>query len=355
MLSRLDRLRGEMTSRGLDAFLVTDLLNVRYLSGFTGSYAFALVTGADAILLTDFRYAEQSAEECPGLYLELVESHWVPGAERAVERANVKNIGFESHSLSYHHWNELDAALQSVRLVPGEDLVGRLRLVKEDVEIALIQEAVRIADLAYEHIVGFLKPGITEREVAIELDYFMRKNGADKEAFDTIVASGPRSALPHGKSSDRAISEHDLIVLDFGAAYQGYHSDITRTVTLGPPDDRRIEIYDVVLEAQSKAIAALRPGLRGADVDAVAREHIGEKGFGEYFGHGLGHALGLNVHDGRVLARGSEVMVEAGMVLTVEPGIYIPGWGGIRIEDDVLVTDTGCEVLTASPRTLGIG
>jgi len=354
MPSRLDRLRGEMASRNLDAFLVTDLLNVRYLSGFTGSYAFALITRDDAVLLTDFRYAEQSAEECPGLYLELVESHWVPGAQRAVERAGVKSVGFESHSLSYHHWSELSAAIPDIRLVPEEDLVGRLRLVKDEAETALIREAVRIADLAYAHIAKFIKPGLTERDVAAELDFFMRRNGADKEGFDTIVASGPRSALPHGKSSDRMISKGELIVLDFGAAFQGYHSDITRTFVLGPPDDRQDEIYGIVLEAQSKAISALRPGLLGGDVDSVAREYIAERGFGEHFGHGLGHGLGLDVHDGRVLARASEIMLEAGMVVTVEPGIYIPGWGGIRIEDDVLVTDSGAEVLTQSPRRLAI-
>ena len=355
MLSRVERLRGEMTARGLDAFLVTDLLNVRYLSGFTGSYAFALITADDAILLTDFRYAEQSAEECPGLYLELVESHWVPGAVRAVERAAVKSIAFESHALSYHHWNELSAAIPDVRLVPEENLVGRLRHVKEAAEVDLIREAVRIADLAYEHIAGFLKPGLSEREVAIELDHFMRVNGADKEGFDTIVASGPRSALPHGKSSDRVIAEGDLVVLDFGAACKGYHSDITRTIMLGAPDEKQSVVYDIVLDAQAKAIAAIGPGLAGGDIDSVAREHIAEQGYGEYFGHGLGHGLGLDVHDGSILGRGSEIMLEAGMVVTVEPGIYIPGWGGVRIEDDVVVTDSGCTVVTESPKMLSVG
>jgi Xaa-Pro aminopeptidase len=355
IVTRLERLRGELAARELDGFLVTDILNVRYLSGFTGSDAVALVTTDDAILITDFRYAEQSAAECPGMILELVESHWAPGAQRSIEKHDCRRIGFETHQLSYHDWSVLSAALSPGNLVPQEDLVGKLRLVKDELEIAAIREAVRIADLAYGHIVEFLKPGLPEREIAIELDYFMRRNGADKEGFDSIVASGPRSALPHGRSSDRHISKGELIVLDYGAVCQGYHSDITRTVVIGAPDARQQEIYGVVLEAQSRAISAVSPGLSGGEVDAVAREYIAGRGFGEYFGHGLGHGLGLDVHDGRILARNSEVMLESGMVVTVEPGIYIPGWGGVRIEDDVLVTDTGAEVLTRSPKTLSIG
>lgn len=355
IVTRLERLRGELAARELDGFLVTDILNVRYLSGFTGSDAVALVTTDDAVLITDFRYAEQSAAECPGMILELVESHWVPGAQRSIEKHDCRRIGFETHRLSYHDWSALSAVLSPRNLVPEEDLVGKLRLVKDDLEIEAIREAVRIADLAYAHITGFLKHGLLERDIATELDYFMRKNGADKEGFDSIVASGPRSALPHGRSSDRRISKGELIVLDYGAVCQGYHSDITRTVVIGEPDARQEEVYGIVLEAQSRAISSVRPGLSGGDVDAIARDYITVHECGEYFGHGLGHGLGLDVHDGRILARNSEIVLESGMVVTVEPGIYIPGWGGIRIEDDVLVTDTGAEVLTQSPKTLGLG
>ncbi len=352
MLPRVDRLRAEMTIHGLDAWLVTDLLNVRYLSGFTGSSAAALITRDQAVLITDFRYAEQAAGECPGLALEMVESHWALGAKRAIEKSGAKRVGFEGYHLNYRDWSELSLILTGVRLVPQENLIGRIRYVKEADELALIREAVKVADKACEHVCGYISEGIEEREIAIELEYFMRGLGAEKEAFDSIVASGPRSALPHGKSSDRKVKMNEFIVLDFGARCGGYHSDITRTVMLGAPDDRQREVYETVLGAQEVALRAVRPGIQGGDVDAMARDFISEKGYGEYFGHGLGHGLGLDVHDGRILGMRSDIVLEAGMVVTVEPGIYIPGWGGVRIEDDVLVTDDGAEILTTAPKHL---
>ena len=355
MLSRIDKLRAELAARDLDAFLVTDILNVCYLSGFTGSTAVALITKSDSILITDFRYAEQAESECPGMRLQLVESHWVAGAPRAIESSHAQRIGFESHGLNFHDWTELSAVVSDVHFLAQDDLVGRLRYIKDDVEIGLIREAVRIADLAYDHIAGVVKPGIEEREVALDLEHFMRRQGAEKEAFDSIVASGPRSALPHGKSSDRKIAVGDLVVIDFGAKCQGYHSDITRTVMLGSPDDKQQEVWNIVRDAQEKAIAAVRPGVSGGEVDAIAREYITSRGHGEHFGHGLGHGLGLDVHDGRILGRRSETVLEPGMVVTVEPGIYIPGWGGVRIEDDVLVTESGADILTKAPKTLGLG
>ncbi len=355
MSGRLEKLRDELAPRDLDAFLITDNSNVRYLSGFTGSYAVVLATSDTAFLLTDFRYAEQVAEECPDLSLELVADCWIPAACGLIERLDLRRIGFEGGSLNYHDWNELQSGLPSREMISTDDPVGCLRMAKDESELAAIREAVRITDLAFEHVCRVLQPGVTERAVALELDYFMRKNEADREAFDSIVASGPRSALPHGKPTKRRISEGELIVLDFGARWQGYHADITRTVLMGKPDSRQAEIYNVVLAAQSEAISAIRPGVAGRDVDAVARDFIAAKGFGEYFGHNLGHGLGLSVHDAKILARQSDIVLESGIVVTVEPGIYIPGWGGIRIEDDVLVTESGAEVLTRSPKVLSLG
>lgn len=355
MLSRIDKLRAELAARDLDAFLVTDILNVCYLSGFTGSTAVALITKSDSILITDFRYAEQAESECPGMRLQLVESHWVAGAPEAIESCHAQCVGFESHGLSFHDWMELSAVVSGVHFLAQDDLVGQLRYIKDDGEINLIKEAARIADLAYDHISGVLKPGIRECEIALELEHFMRQQGAEKEAFDSIVASGPRSALPHGKSTGRGIGIGDMVVMDYGAKYQGYHSDITRTVMLGSPDGKQQQIWNIVREAQEIAIAAVRPGISGGDVDAVAREYITSRGHGEHFGHGLGHGLGLDIHDGRILGRRSETVLEPGMVVTVEPGIYIPGWGGVRIEDDVLVTESGAEVLTKAPKTLSLG
>ena len=349
MNSRLDRLRAEISA--LDGLLVTDMLNVRYISGFTGSYAVALITGGAAYLLTDSRYTQQASEESPDFTLELIEHDWTGAVKGLIQRFGLKRIGFEGHSLSHRDWTQLSG----LELADAEDPIGRLRRVKDQSELVAIREAVRLADLGYRHIIGFIEPGMTEREVAVELDCFMRKAGAEKEAFDALVASGPRSALPHGKPTDRGISVGELLLLDFGAKWHGYHSDITRTVVLGKADKKQQEIYDMVLEAQAAGIAAIHPGVAGGEVDGAARKVIVDAGYGEYFGHGLGHGLGLDVHDGRILAKNSEIILEPNMVVTVEPGIYIPGWGGIRVEDDVLVTESGSEVLTHSPRVIGLG
>ena len=339
-----------MSAQALDGFLVTDILNVRYISGFTGSYAVCLIAADSAFLLTDSRYAQQAVEEAPDFRLELVEYRWVAALKALIERLVLKSIGFEGHSMSHRDWTELSAP----QLTDAGDPIGRLRWVKDELELAAIMEAVRVADLAYDHISEFIEPGMVERHVAVELDCFVRKAGAEKEAFDALVASGPGSALPHGKPTDRRIAEAELILLDFGAKWQGYHSDITRTVILGKPEPKQQEIYDIVLEAQAAGIGAIRPGIAGGEVDAAARKVIEDRGYGEYFGHGLGHGLGLDVHDGRILAKNSEIILEAGMVVTVEPGIYIPGWGGVRIEDDVLVAKSGSEVLTRSPKTISL-
>ncbi len=351
---RLVKLRGGMAADGLDGLLVTDRINIRYLTGFTGSYAVLLITGDTAFLLTDSRFVEQASAESPGFAIETIEDGWVSSAADLIRRLDVRRVGFEGAALSYADWRSLSEGLPGGELLSADDLIGPLRMVKEECEIALIREAAGIADLTFEYIAGVLKPGLREREVALEIECFMRKHGADKEAFDTIVVSGPRSALPHGEATDKVICAGELVVLDLGARKQGYHSDITRTVLLGEPDARQQEVYDVVAEAQQRAIASMRPGLLGREVDAIAREYIAGRGYGDYFGHGLGHGLGLSVHDGRILAKKSEIALEPGMVVTVEPGIYIPGWGGVRIEDDVLVTESGHEVLTHSPRELAM-
>lgn len=353
METRLNRLRGILVERELDALIVADILNVRYLSGFTGSYAVLLVTSDTAFLLTDGRYMEQAAMESPGCILELIEISWVPTMLKLFERVEARRIGFEDHALDYRTWSELSSGTEGVALVPTDNLVENLRMVKDEGEISAIRNAARVTDEAFTHVLTFLKSGLSETEIALEIDFAMRKLGAEKEGFETLVASGPRSALPHGKPTSRIVSEGDLVLMDFGARCDGYHADITRCVVPGRPDLRQEEVYSVVLEAQRRAIEAIHPGVQGRAIDSVAREFIASRGFGEYFTHSLGHGLGLAVHDARVLTKQSNIVLQPGMVVTVEPGIYIPGWGGIRIEDDVLVTNTGCEVLTSSSRQLG--
>lgn len=352
MRERLRRLWESIGSPDLDGLLINDILNVRYLSGFTGSYGVLLVTREPTFLLTDSRYTEQAAEEAPDCAAELVTEGWLTPAKRLVEDLSLRRVGFEKRSLNYQEWVDLASALPSIELVPIDSPVDQLRQVKDDSEIAALREAIRITDLAFARIAEVMIPGMTEQDVSLEIDYAMRKSGADKEGFDTIVAAGPRAALPHAKPTSRPIPEGELIVMDFGARWHGYHGDITRTVLLGKPDLRQQEVYDVVLDAQLKAIDAIKPGMPGKAIDAIARDYITSKGYGDYFGHGLGHGLGLAVHDGRIFTRFTDVILEPGMVATVEPGIYLPGWGGVRTEDDVLITDTGCEVLTRSPKTL---
>ena len=354
MSERLQKLRGQFPEFGIDSMLITDILNVRYLSGFTGSTAVLLIARDFTFLFSDSRYEEQAAEECPGLTLDISQSKWALRVAQLVYREGIQKVGFESQSISYLEWHELAEQLGRERLFAAGDPVHSLRMIKDRAEIEEIRKAANIVDLAYEHVVDFIKPGMQERQVAIELDYFMRQVGADKEGFDSIAASGPRAALPHGHPTDRVISEGEFLVLDYGARLNGYNSDITRTVMLGTPDAKQNEVYDIVLEAQSRAIKAIRPGIPGGEVDAVARDYIASKGYGDRFGHGLGHGLGLAVHDGRIFSPKSEIVLQPGMVATVEPGIYIPGWGGVRTEDDILVTESGCEVLTHSPKVLSI-
>lgn len=355
MHGRLAMLRDEMASRDLDAFLVTERLNVRYLSGFTGSYAVLVVLCDAAFLLTDSRYVEQATGETYGCTVEQIDLGFVPGVVDLFQRLGSAVIGFEESAMTYAEWRELDEAIGGVELIPVENLIAKFRMIKDDDEVSSIRKAAQLADEAFAHVSKIIRPGITEREVALEIDLFMRRNGAEEAAFETLVAEGERSALPHAKPTDRRIREGEFVVLDFGARVDGYHSDITRTLLSGAADEKRRQVYETVLEAQRRAISAVRPGLQGSQVDSVARDYIAEKGYGEYFGHGLGHGLGLEIHDGRILTKNSEIILRPGMVVTVEPGIYIPGWGGVRIEDDVLITSEGCEVLTCSPRALAPG
>jgi Xaa-Pro aminopeptidase len=350
--SRLSKLRSTLAASDIPAILITDLLNVRYLSGFSGTFAILLITPDAALIFTDSRYTEQASLESPSFNIRKVGSKWLGDVAEAVTGSRIRRLAFEGETVRYSDWKGLAEALPDIELMSTEGLVEELRLVKDEYEIDLLREAIHITELACIRVLTMLRPGMTEKEVAFEIVTSMLKNGADKEGFDTIVASGPRSAMPHATPTDRQISSGEFVVMDFGAYYQGYHGDITRTVVLGPASDKQKDIVNTVLAAQASALDAVRPGIAGAEIDAVARDYIAAHGYGDYFGHGLGHGLGLDIHDGRILAPNSEIVLQAGMVVTVEPGIYLPGYGGVRIEDDILVTDTGCEVLTSHCRQI---
>ena len=266
--------------------------------------------------------------------------------------AGYSRIGFESAHWSLADYQVLSGQVPAERLVPLTGMVERLRYVKEPAEVERIARAVAITDRAWARLIPAIKEGVLERDLAAELDYLLRREGADGTSFSTIVASGPRGALPHGVASDRRIVRRDMVVFDFGAQYQGYAADMTRTVAVGQPGEEERAVYRIVAEAQSRALAAVRPGLTGREIDAVARGYIGENGYGDFFGHGLGHAVGLEIHEEPRLSPSGEEQLLPGMTVTVEPGIYLPGRFGVRIEDLVVVTETGCRNLTQSRKDL---
>lgn len=348
---RVARLRKLMEERGLEALFVTNPVNRRYLSGFTGSSGYLVITAKDALLFTDFRYREQAPQQAKGF--DVLE-HQADAAKFIGEKLRdmgLKRIAFEEHDVSFADYKKLTEQF-ALPLEPAGKLVEQLRMIKDEQELKLMQEAANLADRTYEHILGIIRPGMKERDVALELEFYMRANGAHAHSFDTIVASGLRSSMPHGTASDKVLEEGDFVTLDFGALMNGYCSDITRTVVLGGVTDRHREIYDIVLQAQLQCLEQIKPGMTGAEADAIARSYIAERGYGEYFGHGLGHGLGMEVHEEPRLSRTGDIVLQPGMVVTVEPGIYLPDFGGVRIEDDVVVTETGVRRLTTSTKEL---
>ncbi len=355
---RLTTLREILTTEALDAILITQPENRRYLSGFTGSAGVLLISQEQAVLATDFRYYEQVERQAPDFHLAKVTGKFETILPDLIQQVGAKRVGFESAHLTvdqHQQWQKIaENAVSTSRfeLVPTKELVEKIRAVKDESELSKMKSAIALADEAIAHIAGFIEPGMTEKAVAWELEVFMRTRGAEKLAFSTIVGSGPNGALPHAGVSERVIQAGEPIVIDMGAVIDGYHSDLTRTICTGRPDDKFREIYDIVLEAQLTAEQNIRPGMQGKQADAIARQVIEEAGYGENYGHGLGHGVGLAVHEKPSAGRLSEDVLEPGMVFTVEPGIYLPGWGGVRIEDVVVLRGSGVEVLTQASKEL---
>jgi Xaa-Pro aminopeptidase len=347
---RQRRALAALSGTGAEALMVTRPENRTYLTGFRGDAGTVFLSSDGVWLLTDFRFLEAAKDQ--GVAAELVhqEGSWLDSVTRLVTARGWSVLAFEADHLTCQRYQELSEALSPVALVASSGLVEGLRRIKDEEEIAWLREAARITDAAFVHILDRIRPGVTEKELALELEYFMGRSGAEGPGFPTIVAAGPRSAYPHAVPQREAVREGDLIILDLGAVYEGYHADLTRTVAVGCADGKQREVYDIVLCAQQKALAAIRPGRSAAEIDAVAREEITRKGYGEYFVHRLGHSVGLAVHEEPSLGSGQDAVLAPGMVLTVEPGIYLPGWGGVRIEDLVLVTEKGAEVISQAPR-----
>ncbi|WP_219838475.1 Xaa-Pro peptidase family protein [Paenibacillus sp. R14(2021)] len=349
---RLMRVRKWLEQEELDALLIASPYNRRYLTGFTGSSGYVLITKEHALLLTDFRYMSQATEQAP-IY-EVIQHATKPlsTVSEKLQMFQVKRLGFEKNQVSFAVYQAYLEQFEGVTLVPTENIVERLRGIKDEVEISLIKRAIDITERAFNHILGVLKPGISERDISAELEYFMRMNGAASSAYPTIVASGERSALPHGLASSKRIGNHEFVTLDFGANFEGYCADLTRTVFIGSPTQKHKEIYRIVLEANLATLASLKPGMTGKEGDELGRAIIASYGYSPYFGHGLGHAFGLEIHELMRFSSQTEDLLEPGMVMTVEPGIYLPGFGGVRIEDNIRFTNTGIEVLTQSSKEL---
>ncbi|GAB3791409.1 M24 family metallopeptidase [Virgibacillus kimchii] len=347
----LDKVREALDQHGVDGILITSSINRRYVTGFSGTAGAALITEGDARFITDFRYTEQAAEQVKDFQIVEHKQLLEQEIKDQLKEMNVKRLGFEKDHVSYSKYENYYKMLD-VDLVPISGVIETLRLIKDKDEVEIMKKAAKIADDAFEHIQSFIKPGVKEIEISNELEFFMRKLGAVSSSFDIIVASGYRSALPHGVASEKEIQSGELVTMDFGALYQGYCSDITRTLAVGEINEELKKIYDTVLEAQRRGVDGLRPGITGKEADALTRDYIKEKGYGDYFGHSTGHGLGMEVHEGPSLSFRSDQKLQPGMVVTVEPGIYVPEVGGCRIEDDVVITETGNERLTFSSKEL---
>lgn len=349
---RLARLRRTLRARGLDALVLFASPRVRYLTGFTGSSGLLAVLPGDTRLVTDGRYDRQAREETRGVAITTASGGLLEAAARLALLRRARRVGFEPDHVSVSAWKDLRRAFPRCAFVPAPGILESMMAVKDAGEVAEIRRAVGISELVSRDLLGLIAPGMRESEIAGEIVRRHRMYGADGDAFEPIVASGPRSALPHARSSSRAIRNGDLLLMDFGCVCSGYASDLTRTLGVGrvPRDLRRV--YDVVRDAQQAALEAARGGLDARALDAVARRPIAAAGYGRRFPHALGHGLGLHLHERPRIAPRSTERLTAGSVVTIEPGIYLPGRGGIRIEDDVLLTEQGCEVLSRIPREI---
>lgn len=349
---RLLRLQSRLKQLKVDCLLILKQENIRYLTGFTPSNGMLLVGSNKMYLLVDFRYAEQAQKEV--CEIRVVTFKTFPGEVLKELIAEIKGekVGFESHVFTFDYFEKIKSSSGRITFKPLANLVENIRAVKEESEIEKIRKAAQIGDKAFEHILPFIKEGVRERDLAIELEFFMLKNGAEKESFDIIVAFGERSSMPHAVATERRLKFGDFIKLDFGATFQGYHSDMTRTLVFGRANQKQKEIYGIVKRAQEEALAAIKLEIETEKIDSAARDYISKANYGEFFGHGLGHGVGLEVHELPILKAGSRDILKAGMVFTVEPGIYLSDFGGVRIEDLVVLRDDGVEILTRSPKEL---
>jgi Xaa-Pro aminopeptidase len=353
---RLNRLKKILSREEKLPYFIPSLINITYLTGFQGSFAYLVVDEDRSFFISDSRYEEYARSILPpSVVFILQEDAFSETLKKAVRRTGKRKLFLEEHSLTLSNYLLMKRDLRGIRLVPGGDMVNHLRMVKDEDEISSIRKAAEITDACVKHLMGLIKPGIIEWDIAVEIEYFYRKNGCSKASFDSIVASGKGSSMPHyATSMVKRIERGDVLLLDMGCIYNGYNSDLTRTVFMTSIESEFERIYHTVRDAQERALERIRPGVLTGSLDGTAREVISRAGYGKAFGHSLGHGLGLEVHELPAVKSNGDVRLRKNMILTIEPGIYIPERGGVRIEDMVLVTSNGGEVLTTSSKDITV-
>ncbi|OQX56649.1 MAG: hypothetical protein B5M53_00275 [Candidatus Cloacimonas sp. 4484_209] len=335
--------------QGTDYFIVTNLKNVRFITGFTGDWAIVLLSKRKNYFITDARFTEQAQKEVEGFHIIIIKKNFMENLKSLIKPP--KTIAFEADNLRYESFINLKKTLKGCKFIPTSGIISEFRMIKTAEEIKKIARAARIADRSFSEILPYIRVGVREIEIAAEFEYILRKNGSSGHPFSTIAITSTNTSLPHGQPGMRKIKKGDLFLLDFGATYKGYVSDMTRTVVVGKATKKQKEIYSIVLKAQTTAIESVKIGLKLSDLDKIARDIIKDAGYEKNFGHSLGHGIGLEVHEEPLVSFRSKKKVQKGMVFTVEPGIYIPRWGGVRIEDDIAVIDnTSIKILTKSPK-----
>lgn len=351
MNKRLEKLQNMLNQYDVDGYYISKPSNVTYITGFTGDDSVAIVTRDKAFFITDSRYTEQAKIEVDGFSIIDNNRDMYKAVGECINSSGIKTLGFESGYVTYEVYSTLKDT-DKVQLKPLNNIIESFRSIKDEKEIKNIKQAQKIAEKAFDHILSVIKAGIKEIDIAAELEYYMRKEGADGTSFDTIVASGYRSALPHGKASEKIIENGEFVTIDFGCKYNGYCSDMTRTIVIGKATEEQRNIYNIVLNAQKHAIENLKANIKESEGDYLARSVIENEGYGEYFGHSLGHGVGLEIHEEPYMAKNKSGILKVKMVVTVEPGIYIPNFGGVRIEDMVVIKEDNVLDLTNSTKEL---
>jgi len=352
-INRFNKLYKIISNSSYDGLYITNLTNIRYLTGFTGSAGLLIVYKNSSFFFTDGRYIQQSKEQIHDSKITIITSGYFEAIkEQKIFSSNNLNIGFESHHMSFSYYAELSKKFSEINWITTDSIVENIAAVKDSTEIELLKTAIEITDDVFTKIIPEIKVGVTEKYISTRISYLFKMNGAEGDSYESIIAGGPRSALPHARPTDREFIKGDFIVMDFGALYNGYHADMTRTLIVGKPTSKHREIYDIVLESQLNGIQKAKAGIACADVDFACRSIIENKGYGDFFTHSTGHGIGLEVHTLPRIHKNNKSLLKTNNVITIEPGIYIPNWGGVRIEDDCLIEDNTCIPLNKSIKEL---